>query len=98
MVPGTIMFALFGAAGQSMYNIADARHVAANTPGALAKRSWMDSRWSPVKQLTDKDYEKLLEEKLLRVNAQIALVDESIARLEVEAKQSRQAPEEMSGR
>lgn len=82
MVPGSIMFGLFGAAGQVLYNMMDVRNTEAERldPGS-EKRSWLDSKWSPVKVLSDKEYESMLQEKLLRVNAQIALVDENIEAL-----------------
>jgi len=46
-----------------------------------AKTSWLDSKWSPMQRLTDKDYVRLLEEKILRFDAEIAIIDESIASL-----------------
>ena len=36
------------------------------------------SRWSPVEVLTDEQYRKILQEKLLRVDAEIALIDDRI--------------------
>ena len=45
------------------------------------KTSWMASKWSPMKQLTDQEYENILEERLLRLNAEIAVIDENIASL-----------------
>jgi hypothetical protein len=75
------MFSIFGAVGQTIYNRADARHAAINsapTPISGNGKTWLDSKWSPVKVLSDDEYETMLKEKLLRVNAEIALVDESI--------------------
>lgn len=45
------------------------------------KTSWLDSKWSPMKRLSDKDYEEKLEEKILRLDAEIAIIDENIAAL-----------------
>lgn len=45
------------------------------------KTSWLDSKWSPMKRLSDKDYEEKLEEKILRLDAEIAIIDENIASL-----------------
>lgn len=75
MIPGTVMFALFGAVGQGVYNLADARKTGAD---GGKQSSWLDSRWSPVKVLTDDEYEDILQEKLLRINAEIAVLDDSI--------------------
>ncbi len=82
------MFAILGAGGQTIYNMAEARQ---NTGGRSASRSdngkgWLDSKWSPVKVLSDSEYERMLQEKLLRVEAEIALVDESLDELKNQDK------------
>ncbi|TVY42424.1 hypothetical protein LSUB1_G001636 [Lachnellula subtilissima] len=74
ILPGAIMFALFGAAGQ------------ATATDKSEKFSWMNSKWSPMSVLSDAEYEKLLQERLLRVNAEIALVDENIEALRAQEK------------
>ena len=79
------MFALFGAAGQAIYNAQDAKRME-EALNPSKKSSWFDSKWSPVKKLTDTEYAHMLDEKLLRVNAEIALLDESIERLRVESE------------
>lgn len=43
--------------------------------------SWMGSRWSPLKKLTDQEYLDLMGEKMLRLEADIALIDDRIAEL-----------------
>lgn len=85
IIPGAVMFALFGAGGQAIYNAADTRN--ATAPKNESKQSWMGSKWSPLKVLSDKEYEEILQEKLLSVNAEIALVDESIAALRVQEQE-----------
>lgn len=40
-----------------------------------------------MKVLSDKEYEEMLREKLLRVNAEIALVDENIEALRVQERE-----------
>lgn len=96
IVPGTIMFTLFGYLGQTIYTTLDARHSeqAASDAQALAegretdgKRFWervAEMKWSPLKVLSDEDYGNMLKEKLLRVEAEIALVDEEVERLKEE--------------
>jgi hypothetical protein len=96
VIPGALIFALFGAAGQAIYNSADAR--ASSLPPQTAekdlKNSWLNSKWSPMKVLTDKEYESMLREKLLNVEAEISLVDERIAALrEVEREREMEAKE-----
>lgn len=98
------MFSIFGFVGQSVYNFADSRHSELQQSDFDAPRKqsiWenlLDSRWSPVKVLSDNEYERMLEEKLLRLNAEIALIDEDVAKLNAENKQIRPAnrPEEGS--
>jgi hypothetical protein len=74
------VFAMLGGAGQTIYNLADSRHgTYSNSPAKLDTKSrWLDSKWSPVKVLSDDEYEGMLQEKLLRVKAEIALIDENI--------------------
>jgi hypothetical protein len=45
------------------------------------RKSILESKWSPLKPLPDDEYEKMLDEKILRLDAEIALVDEHIAAL-----------------
>ena len=83
------MFALFGSAGQSVYNTLDARKSA--QPDVEAKPSnfqWMNSKWNPMQVLTDTEYENMPQEKLLWINAKIALIDESIEALRAEEKET----------
>jgi hypothetical protein len=82
------MFAIFGATGQAVYNWADARNSELVEKGETDKKnSILNSKWSPMKVLSDSEYENMLREKLLRVNAQIALVDESIEALRAQQRQ-----------
>jgi hypothetical protein len=84
VVPGAIIFAIFGAAGQALYNRADARNsLQSASPGDM-KKPWWDSKWSPMRVLSDEEYEGMLREKMLKINAEIALVDESIEALREE--------------
>ena len=87
MIPGAIMFAIFGATGQALYNVVDARKSRLVESVEKPKNSWLDSKWSPVKVLTDTEYENMLQEKLLRVNAEIALIDENIEALRAQERE-----------
>lgn len=46
-----------------------------------ADDSWFGSKWSPLKKLTDEEYVDMMGEKILRVEADIALIDDRIAQL-----------------
>lgn len=82
------MFAIFGAVGQAIYNEADARQSRLrNSEPKKDFKTWLGtSRWSPMKALSDKEYAVMLEEKLLKVNVEIALVDESLEMLKAQEK------------
>lgn len=80
------MFALFGFVGQHVYNFVDQKkEKAALTEETVQGKSWLrklaDSRFSPVSVLSEDEYEHLLKEKLLKVEVEIALVDESLEKL-----------------
>lgn len=82
------MFALFGAAGQAIYNRSAAQNstLPQTATDKSEKFSWMNSKWSPMKVLSDAEYEALLQERLLRVNAEIAVVDENIEALRAQER------------
>lgn len=86
-MPGAIVFAILGGAGQIIYNFTDTRHYAHSISPAKSENGpgWLNSKWSPVKVLSDSEYEGILQEKLLRVKAEIALIDENIAELKRQA-------------
>ncbi|KAL8916365.1 MAG: hypothetical protein Q9208_008555 [Pyrenodesmia sp. 3 TL-2023] len=106
VIPGMIMFSLFGYAGQHAYNYLDRTQpwnntvvLAKNTdPSAVYDKMnietpekqplWkrvLNSKYSPMKVLSDKQYEGLLREKLVGVEAEIAMVDEKIINAKAKA-------------
>ncbi len=84
------MFSLFGYAGQKGYNFLDKKNTAELEEEARLKaagenqpkKNWMqrfaEMKWSPMEALSDERYEEMLQEKLLLVEAEIAIVDEKI--------------------
>ena len=96
------MFTLFGYLGQTVYDALDARHseqVASDIQAAVegknkdGKRFWervAEMKWSPLTAVSDEDYGNLLKEKLLRVDAEIALVDEEVERLKGEERRMKE--------
>ncbi|KAL8643620.1 MAG: hypothetical protein Q9210_007614 [Variospora velana] len=101
IIPGIIMFSLFGFTGQRVYNAFDAPPSSnpslpiptTITPSAASRPStndtanqplWkriLNSKYSPMKVLSDEQYGDLLREKLVRVDAEIAIVDEEIGKV-----------------
>lgn len=79
------MFSLFGYIGQTVYNSLDAKHSGEAAQQQPQTENILQrigkSRWSPMAVLSDEDYEAMLQERLLRVNAEIAIIDENIERL-----------------
>ena len=108
IIPGTIMFTLFGSLGQTVFNALDARHskqVASDIQAAAEgktlgkKRFWervAEMKWSPLTAVSDEDYGNLLKEKLLRVEAEIALVDEEMERLRGEERRMKERQDKAS--
>lgn len=79
-VAGAVTFGILGYIGQG------ALHKSADKPEAERDRRtfWQklaDSRLSPIKSLSNEDYEKMLHDKLELVNAEIAIVDEKLSEL-----------------
>ena len=52
--------------------------------------SWLLSKWTPLKKLTDKEYEDLMGEKILKIEADIALIDDRMTDLRAEEKKIEQ--------
>ncbi|KAJ4984853.1 hypothetical protein SVAN01_09637 [Stagonosporopsis vannaccii] len=87
-VPGTFMFGLFGYLGQKGYNFLDKKNTEELEEDArLAakgekKKNFLeriaDMKWSPMEALTDERYEEILQEKLLKLEVEIAIIDDKI--------------------
>ncbi|PVI01424.1 hypothetical protein DM02DRAFT_613594 [Periconia macrospinosa] len=100
---GTFMFSLFGWAGQHGYNYLDQRNSVVvqeeheRREQGVRKDTLLQrfakSKWSPMSILSDEDYEKLIGEKILVVEADIALIDDKIEALR---RQQREAEAEAS--
>jgi hypothetical protein len=88
VIPGAIMFSIYGALGQTLYNYADTQKSARAeaTPNSKTN-SWIDSKWSPIRRISEAEYEEMLQEKLLRVNVEIALVDDKIDEIRAEERE-----------
>ncbi|KAK3900380.1 hypothetical protein C8A05DRAFT_35992 [Staphylotrichum tortipilum] len=93
ILPGIFVWSLVGAGGQAVVNRWDARaERAANAP---PKEEKPDSWWRkliPLTRITEEDYIRILEERLLRAEADIALADDKIKELtELKRKQEKEA-------
>ncbi|RKF71845.1 hypothetical protein GcM1_250251 [Golovinomyces cichoracearum] len=75
--PGAVMFALFGVTGQALYNKMEYSRQMSFSENSR-NSGWMNFRWSPLRVISDEEYEFILQNKLMRVRADIALIDEKI--------------------
>ena len=82
------MFSLFGAGGQAAMN---SYHRRRELNPEKKGGGFLASKWSPVTPLSDQEYEAMLEEKLLRVEAEMAIIDDQINELKAaDAKKASQ--------
>ncbi|EME47121.1 hypothetical protein DOTSEDRAFT_165921 [Dothistroma septosporum NZE10] len=79
VLPGAIMFSLFGAAGQSIYNRWTTPKEA--VPKQNFWKRMAEKSWTPFKVLSNEEYAEMLKEKMLRVDVEIAILDDKIAAL-----------------
>ncbi|KAH1485499.1 hypothetical protein KXW28_005269 [Aspergillus fumigatus] len=83
LIPGVVVFSLLGYLGQRSYNAIDSWQIEhANTPSKPILQRIADSKWIPLKTLSDDEYRGILGEKLLSIEAEIAIIDEKIEELE----------------
>jgi hypothetical protein len=91
IIPGTIFSGILGTVGQAAYNNFDASRTASiSSPNAQPSRSVLQvlasKDWIPMKALSDAEYRDMLREKLLRVEAEIAVIDDDIEKIRKEEK------------
>ncbi|PNY27020.1 Uncharacterized protein TCAP_03050 [Tolypocladium capitatum] len=79
ILPAMVLWGLFGAGGQVVANRLEAREP--RVKGDEDSQFW--SKWSPLKKLTDEEYVDMIGEKILKMEADIALIDDRIAELRV---------------
>ncbi|KAH0277300.1 hypothetical protein KCU91_g3285, partial [Aureobasidium melanogenum] len=89
VIPGAIMFSLFGFLGQTVSNSYDKTNLpASDEPQLNFWQKFASLKWMPVTVLKDGEYEDMLREKQLKLEAEIALVDERIAALKAQHAQA----------
>jgi hypothetical protein len=79
-----MVFSILGGSGQELYHTLDRRRTEKQQRAANGVREpkvlerLLNSSWSPLKVISDEDYELLLREKLSQVDAEISVIDEQI--------------------
>ena len=76
LIPGMLVFSALGAGSQAVFNYTERSEQTSE-----AKTGFLHSKWSPVTPLSDQEYAKVLEEQVLKIDTEIALIDDSIASL-----------------
>ncbi|KAI4603425.1 hypothetical protein KJ359_003235 [Pestalotiopsis sp. 9143b] len=84
IIPGVLFFSTLGGSATYLSQKFEGRET-------KEKTSILASKWSPLKKLTDQEYEKLLEEKILKLDAELAIIDDNIAALKASEQSSSQA-------
>lgn len=70
------MFSILGGSGQALVSFFQATDFSLKD-----RRSIFESKWSPLKKLSDEEYVDMMDEKILRIDAEIALIEEKITEL-----------------
>lgn len=86
------MFSLFGWGGQHAFDWVDARKSGrVKEETEKTKESWLQrigkSKWSPMRALTEEEYEEMMKEKILKVDVEIALIKDKIEALKEEEEE-----------
>ena len=99
------MFSLFGFGGQHAYEWLDARRTGkAREEREMkekgeSKETFMQrlgkSKWSPMRTLSDEEYEEMMRERILKVDVEIALLKDRIEALKKEKEMEDKARVEM---
>ncbi|KAL9060731.1 MAG: hypothetical protein Q9162_000435 [Coniocarpon cinnabarinum] len=83
VIPGMIVWGWLGLLGQFAVGVLSPRlqdkSERESRPSLLDRFASM--KWSPMSKLSDEEYQQMLKERLLRIEAEMALVDEDLARL-----------------
>lgn len=81
------VWTVFGTGGQIVAN-----RMAARKPKVQDENDeTFFTRWTPLKKLTDQEYRDMMSEKMLRIDADIALIDDRVAELRKQAEEEAQS-------
>ncbi|KAF7510429.1 hypothetical protein GJ744_006708 [Endocarpon pusillum] len=81
VLPGALMYGILGMLGQGVYNAFQGGGDEVEVRVPYSQRL-LDSRWVPLKRLSDEDYVEMLNEKTIKIDAEIAIIDDKIAALQ----------------
>lgn len=76
------MFSLFGVVGQVAFSSFEAAPLQAiPEPKKPLMQRFLDSPWIPLRHIPDEEYSARLNEALLKIDAEIAIIDDRIAEI-----------------
>ena len=108
-IPGVLIFSTLGFAGQKLFEKIDTDRTArfADVDGPTDEvanpqlKGWWGfvdrlaaSKWFPLKRMSDAEYETHLQERLIAVEAEIAVIDDRIEEIRGKANAQLQAKDE----
>ncbi|KAK5103636.1 hypothetical protein LTS08_003054 [Lithohypha guttulata] len=85
IIPGAIVFGLVGLGGQAGLSALAGRIDAPDRERRPILDRLSDSKWWPLKSVSDEDYERELTEKIVGLEAELEVIDEKIALLRRES-------------
>ncbi|OAX84655.1 hypothetical protein ACJ72_00969 [Emergomyces africanus] len=82
-IPGAVIFGIVGFLGQKSYDVIDGWQLSRGQtrPQKPLVQRMLESKWMLLKPLPDEEYIGMLNEKILAVDAEIAVIDDKIAEL-----------------
>ncbi|EME85840.1 uncharacterized protein MYCFIDRAFT_72314 [Pseudocercospora fijiensis CIRAD86] len=87
ILPGMLMWSIFGAAGQYSYNLWTVpRQIGPQGPGFWQRMS--EKSWTPFRVLSNEEYATMLKEKQLRLDVEISILEDKIAAIKKEQSES----------
>lgn len=94
ILPAVAIFSIFGASGQAVVNAMPTNA----TPDNKSKTSWLDSKWSPVTPMTDTEYATFIQDKILKFDVEVSMIDDQLAALRARKAQrvTKDPPQEYS--
>ena len=98
IVYGSLAWSLWGGAGQLLVNTFGSFFgQGSGSQSDEPSKGILGSKYSPLTFLSDKEYETILEEKLLRIEAEIAVVDDNIKELRDNEAKAKLSPGDKQG-
>lgn len=81
-LPGVVVFSLCGYLGQASYNKYEQWQLQRERqPDKPLLNRLADSKWTPIRNLSNEQYKDMLQDKLMGVDVEISLIDDKLKEL-----------------